>query len=129
MLGAAQLLPGGEPEQGIALLEAARRELPQRADVVYNLIQLYLADNRVGPAAALLSGVLPRLADAEMVALAREAVERKSFLKAAQQALADGQVDEGLRLLDRAFEVTSDADVRAAIAAHRATIERRSGGR
>ena len=129
MLGAAQLLVGGEPERGIALLEEVRRELPQRADVVFNLIQLYLADDRIAPAAALLSGVLPRLANAEMLAAAREVVERKSFLKAARQALADGQVDEGLRLLDRAFEVTSDAEVRAAIAAHRATVERRSGGR
>ena len=68
-------------------------------------------------------------ADAEMLARAREAVERSSFLKAARAALADGQVDEGLRLLDQALEVTSDADTRAAIAAQRATIARGTGRR
>lgn len=129
MLGAAQLLPGGRPERGIALLEEARSELPQRADVVYNLLQLYLVDDQIGPAAALLGGPLARLADAEMLARAREAVERSSFLKAARAALADGQVDEGLRLLDQALEVTSDADTRAAIAAQRATIARGTGRR
>ncbi len=129
MLGAAQLLPGGAPERGIALLEEVRRELPQRADIVFNLLQLNLADDRVAPAAALLGGALARLADAEMLARAREAVERTSYLKAAREALADGQVDEGLRLLDRALEATSDAQMRAAIAAQRATIERRAGYR
>ena len=129
MLGAAQLLPGGEPERGIGLLEDVRRELPQRADVVLNLIQLYLTADRVAPALALLGGPLPRLADAETVARAREAVERVSYLKAARAALADGQVGEGLRLLDRALEVTSDEQVRAAIAAQRATVERRAGRR
>ena len=127
MLGASQLLPGGDAARGIALLEEVRRELPRRADVAFNLLQLYLADDRIGPAAALLGGPLTRLADAETLARAREAVERSSFLKAARQALADGQVDEGLRLLDQALEVTSDAKVRAAIAARRATIERRMG--
>lgn len=129
MLGAAQLLPGGEPERGIALLEEARTELPQRADVVFNLLQLYLADERIAPAAALLGGPLTRLGDADLLARAREAVERTSFLKAARQALADGQLDEGLQLLDRALEVTSDDRMRAALAAQRATLERRAGGR
>jgi hypothetical protein len=129
MLGAAQLLPGGEAGGGIALLEAVRRELPQRADVVFNLLQLYLADERIAPAAALLGGALARIADDEMMARAREAVERGSFLKAARQALADGQVEEGLRLLDQALAVTSDAEVREALAARRADIERRVGGR
>ena len=126
LLGAAQLLPGGEPERGIALLQEARHELPQRADIVFNLLQLHLAADRILPATALL-GALARLADAEMLARAREAVERASFLKAARDALADGQVDEGLRLLDQALEATSDPEVRAAIAARRATIERRTG--
>jgi tetratricopeptide (TPR) repeat protein len=129
MLGAAQLLPGGDRERGIGLLEEVRHELPQRPDVVFNLLQLYLADDRIAPALALLGGPLTRLADAETVARAREAVERASFLKAAREALADGQVGEGLRLLDRALEVTSDDDVRAAIAAQRAAIERRAGRR
>ena len=129
MLGAAQLLPGGEPARGAALLEQVRRELPQRVDVVFNLLQLYLADDRIAPAAALLGGALARIADDEMVARAREAVERTSFLKAAREALADGAVDEGLQLLDRALEVTSDDDLRAAIASRRAAIERRTRGR
>ncbi len=129
MLGAAQLLPGGEAQRGIALLEAVRGELPQRADVVFNLLQLHLADDRIAPAVALLGGPLARLADAELLARAREAVERSSFLKAAREALAEGQVDEGLRLLDRALEVSSDDQVRAAIAAQRASIERRAGRR
>ncbi|MFQ5349877.1 MAG: tetratricopeptide repeat protein, partial [Thermoanaerobaculia bacterium] len=129
MLGAAQLLPGGEPERGIALLEAVRHELPQRPDVIFNLLQLYLAADRIAPALALLGGALPRIADAETVARAREAVERASLLKAARKALADGQVEEGLSLLDQALEVTSDAEVRTAIAAQRATIERRAGRR
>ena len=128
MLGAAQLLPGGEPARGAVLLEEVRRELPRRADVVFNLLQLYLADDRIAPAAALLGGTLARLADDEMLARAREAVERTSFLKAAREALADGDIEEGLQLLDRALEVTSDADLRAALAARRADIERRSRG-
>lgn len=127
MLGASQLLPGGAPERGIALLEVARRELPQRADLLFNLLQLYLADERIAPAASLLYGALARVADEELLARAREAVERSSFLKAARDALADGQVNEGLRLLDRALEVTSDDGTRAAIAAQRAAIERRVG--
>ncbi len=127
MLGTAQLLPGGDPGRGVALLEEARRELPQRADLVFNLLQLYLAGDRIAPAAALLRGPLTRLADTEQVARAREAVERSSFLKAAREALVEGQVDEGLQLLDQAYEVTSDDETRAAIAARRATIGRRLG--
>ena len=129
MLGAAQLLPGGAPKRGIGLLEEVRADLPQRADVVFNLLQLYLADDQVAPAAALLRGPLARLADAELLARAREAVERTSFLKAAREALAEGEVEEGLHLLDRAMEVTSDDETRAAIAARRAAVERRAGGR
>ena len=66
---------------------------------------------------------------ASRLARAREAVERGSFLKAAREALADGEIDEGLRLLDRALEVSSDDDVRAAIAAQRAAVQRRTGRR
>ena len=129
MLGASQLLPGGQAERGIGLLEEVRRELPRRPDVVFNLIQLYLAETRIAPALALVNGPLARLADAETVARAREAVERAALLEAAREALADGEIDEGLMLLDRALEVTSDDDVRAAIAAQRAAIERRVGRR
>ena len=129
MLGAAQLLPGGDAGRGIGLLEEVRAELPQRVDVVFNLLQLYLAADRISPAAALLAGPLARLADAELLARAREAVERTSFLKAAREALAEGQIEEGLHLLDRALEVTSDDDVRAAIAARRAAVERQTGRR
>ena len=129
MLGAAQLLAGGEAKRGIGLLEEVRSELPQRPDVVFNLLQLYLADDQVAPAASLLRGPLARLADAELLARAREAVERTSFLKAAREALAEGQLEEGLDLLDRAMEVTSDDEMRAAIAARRAAVERRAGGR
>ncbi|PWG74188.1 hypothetical protein DF186_19190, partial [Enterococcus hirae] len=46
-----------------------------------------------------------------------------------EEALADGEIDEGLRLLDRALEVTSDDDARAAIAARRAAVARRFGRR
>ncbi len=129
LLGAAQLLPGGEPERGVALLEEARRELPQRPDVVFNLLQLYLVQDRIEPAAALLRGSPARLAEAGLLARAQEALERTALLKAARVALADGDLEEGRRLYDRALEVTTDAEMRAALAAQRASLEQRGGRR
>ncbi len=124
LLGASQLLAGGDVEHGVELLEAVRRELPRRADVLYNLVQLYLAAERIPPAAALVRGALAAAGDDELLARAREAVERASLLDAARAAVADGELEEGLRLLDLAFEAANDPEVKASLAARRTALRR-----
>ena len=112
MLGVSHLLPGGEPELGIPPLERARSLLPGRGDLLLHLVRLYVRADRDDAAWALTEGELSRIATPEEVAAAREEIERWGLVRAANVALRDGEVEEGLHLFDQAISVTSDPDLR-----------------
>lgn len=125
MLGYSYLFTSGDPEAGIAPLEKARRLLPGRPDVVFHLLQLHLRLGDFDRARALAAGVLTRIGDEELVFKAREEIARAELLKAANEALADGRHEDGLRLLDDAIMATSDPEVRARLEVELRRIESR----
>ena len=125
MLGYAHLFLAGDPSAGVEPLETARRMLPGRADVVFHLLQLRLKLGEFDRARALLDGTLTRIADEEMVFRAREEIERAELLRAANEAMAEGRHEEGLRFLDDAISVTSDPDVRASLESELRRLEAR----
>lgn len=113
LYGYAHLFGDAEPTDGITHLERARARLPGRMDVVFHLVQLHLRGGEVATAEALVEDVLRRRAAPELLARGREEVQRWSLLRAADEALRAGEVEEGLRLFDEAITATSDAAARA----------------
>ena len=73
----------------------------------------------------LTDGVLTRIGDDELVYKAREEIARAELLRAANEALAEGRHEEGIRLLDDAIMATSDPDVRARLESELRRIESR----
>jgi tetratricopeptide (TPR) repeat protein len=112
MRGVAHLLTGGDVEEGIPHLERARELLPGRGDLLLHLVRLYVRADRDDAAWALTEGELSRVAKPEEVAAAREEIERWGLVRGANEALKEGEVEEGLRLFDQAISVTSDPDLR-----------------
>lgn len=108
LLGFTYLFGDEEPEPGIHQLERARRGLPARMDLVFYLVQLHLRNGDFGRAGELVDQVLEPRADPELTQRAREEVERTELLAAMDVALAEGRIDEGLELLDRAIDLTTD---------------------
>ena len=125
MLGYSYLFTSGDPKAGIAPLEKARRLLPGRPDVVFHLLQLHLRLGDFDRARTLAAGVLTRIGDEELVFKAREEITRAELLKAANEALAEGRHEDGLRLLDDAIMATSDPEVRARLEVELRRIESR----
>ncbi len=106
--GYAHLFGDADPAAGISDLERAVAVLPERMDVAYQLVQLYVAAGRFHSAAQVTEGVLARGADPELVIEARQLIERTRLTRAAEKALQEGHGEEALELYDRAIEATSD---------------------
>ncbi len=112
MRGVANLLPGGEVEEGIRHMLTARDLLPGRSDVLLHLVQLYVRAGRESDARAIAEGELSRIAEPEEVAAAQEEIERWGLVRSANEALSVGDYEIGLDLFDQAISVTSDPDLR-----------------
>ncbi len=127
MRGYAHLFGGLDPAAGIPHLERARRELPERSDLLVALVQLYLRADREAEARSVVEGDLARRDEPELLAAAREEIERFRLIRAANLALAAGEEERGLRLLDEAISVTSDPELRMRMEERLETLERRIG--
>ena len=125
MLGYAHLFTSGDPRAGVEPLEKARRLLPGRSDVVFHLMQLHLRLGEFDRARALAAGPLARIGDEELAFRAREEIARAELLRAANEALAEGRHEEGIRLLDDAISATTDPQVRARLEVELRRIEAR----
>ncbi len=128
MRGYAHLFGGLDPTAGVPHLEAARRELPERSDLLLTLAQLYLRADREAEARAVVEGDLARRDEPEILAAAREEVERSSLIGSANRAFASGEPELGLRLLDEAVSITSDPDLRMRMEERLDTLSRRVNG-
>ncbi len=121
-LGATYAFDEADLEAGIAALEEARRRLPARMDVVFNLIGLYARQGEPLAARALLD-VLARAGDPDLLADARESILQGDLVAAARH-LEQGRVDDSLRLLRRVRSRTADRELRSDLDAQIARIER-----
>ncbi|MCB1054017.1 MAG: tetratricopeptide repeat protein [Acidobacteria bacterium] len=116
-LGAVLTLEPQPPAAAVDALEHARRMLPSRPDVVFNLAVLYARTGQRSRAEALIDGPLTRLADDALVTEAREQVLRAE-VEGADRLIADGRGDEALALLERIAEATTDGLWRAELERH-----------
>ncbi len=108
-LGATYSFERGDLSDGIAALEKARRMLPSRMDIAFNLVALYARHGDREKARDLVDDVLGRAGDPAMLAEAREAMVQGD-LAAADALLSAGREEEGLRLLEEVVTGTSDPD-------------------
>ncbi|MDX1384309.1 MAG: tetratricopeptide repeat protein, partial [Thermoanaerobaculia bacterium] len=125
MRGIAQLLPGGDPGDGIPHLERAVRLLPGRTDLMLQLVGLYARAGREDEALALAEGTLARLSDPETAAAAHEEIERWGLIRAADEALAAGDSERAVRLFDQAVSITSDPELRSRMEERLAELQTR----
>jgi tetratricopeptide (TPR) repeat protein len=120
-LGATYALDGSDLEEGIAALEKARRLLPSRMDIVFNLVGLYARSGDRKKAEDLVDKVLSRTDDPALVADARESI-LQGDLAAASRLLQAGRVDETLEILRRVQASTRDPEFRAELDSRIANI-------
>ncbi len=127
MRGYAHLFGGLDPAAGIPHLERARRELPERSDLLLALVQLYVRADREAEARAVVDGDLALRGEPELLQAASEEIERWGLIRSANRAFAEGQAERGLRLLDEAISITSDPELRMRMEERLDTLERRMG--
>lgn len=106
-LGAAWALEPEPTGQGLDALRQARRLLPSRGDVVFNLAMAYARVGRRDEARAVIRHDLTRLGDDEMVREATEAVLRAD-LEHASALLEEGRVEPAQAILERIIDATTD---------------------
>jgi tetratricopeptide (TPR) repeat protein len=97
---------------GIPSLERAMALLPDRADVVFNLVMLHVLAGRFTAARSLFEHQLKQRDQGDLLADAREAVERGELTAAANEASARGESERALELLRRAAALTRDPSLR-----------------
>lgn len=98
-------------EPGLAALESASRRMPERMDIVLHQAQLWMKAGRFEEAERIVESTLARSAEPELVAAAREELRRRRLVFEANAALARGDLERGIELLDRAISITSDPDL------------------
>ena len=128
MLGYSHLFGDLDAGEGVPHLERAVAELTGRSDLLFHLLQLYLKDGQVERAEKLVDRELTRFGDEELVAQAREEVRRSVLIRAANRALAGGEYEQGLLLLDQAISVTTNPTLRSQLIERLDTLERRLAG-
>lgn len=125
-LGQAYLFGDANPRSGVPYLERALEALPQRMDLVFHLVQLHIKAEDFPRARARIEH-LRRWGETEMAERAQEALERGALVQAANQALAEGDVDKGLRLFDEAVSLTSDPAIREQMEEQLRELQNRAG--
>lgn len=125
-LGQAYLFGDADPRSGVPHLERSLEALPLRMDLVFHLVQLHIKAEDF-PRARVRIEHLRRWGETEMAARAQEALERGALVQAANQALAEGDVEKGLRLFDEAVSLTSDPAMREQMEGQLRSLQSRSG--
>lgn len=110
-------------EKGIAELTRASRELPDRADIVFNLAMLTLKSGDIQAARRIVDGPLSRFGKPDWVERAREAVNRSELIGAANNASSAGDDHQALELMRKAREAATAPEVRAALERQLADLE------
>lgn len=128
VLGQSHLFGDADPRDGVPHLTRALEVLPLRMDLVFHLVQLHIKAEDFPQARARIEH-LRRWGEIEMAEQAQEALERGALVQAANRALAEGDVEKGLRLFDEAVSVTSDPDIREQMEEQLRELQRRAGSR
>lgn len=116
LLGYSHLFGDLDAAEGLPHVERAIDLLPGRGDLLVAHVQLLLKDGQPERALEVIEGELAAWGPPEMVARAREEVERWELLQAADRALRIGEADQALELLEEAIELTTDAGLRGRLA-------------
>ncbi len=95
-------------------------------DLVLFLVQALLAAGDPAAAERLVEEVLAPRAEPDLVAAAREEIERSELLSEARRALGEGRPRDGLRLLDEAASITSNPVLRERLEAEADRLRRGS---
>jgi tetratricopeptide (TPR) repeat protein len=122
--GASYFVEPSAAAAGIAYLERAARELPERSDILYNLAMLLTNAGRFDEASATLERRLALLGKPDLLAQGREAVERARLLAASSTALGEKRFEEAEALSRRAVAVTTDPELRAELELNLLDLER-----
>lgn len=112
LFGMAHLVGDVDPSPGIVALTKAHDLLPQRHDVPFHLLRLYLKDKNFDKARRVLENKIEGRADDEMVFAAQEEFNRSRLLHEASMALEDDDGERAVELFDEAISVTSDPGIR-----------------
>jgi len=121
LAGMTYLLAEGDPARGIALLEGASARLPNRADVLGNLVGLYAkAGNR--PMAEKTVARLVPLGSPQEIARAKEMLLDLD-LHASDEAIAKKDYSRALELLRSVEAATADESLRAQVRERIASVE------
>ena len=112
LFGLTHLVGDVDPAPGIAALTKAHDLLPERHDVLFNLLRLYLKDKDFEQAQAVLDSRMEGRVSDEMLLAAREEIDRTRLLHEAALALEEGNGERAVELFDEAIAVTSDPEVR-----------------
>jgi len=109
--GFSYLFSEGSIDPGVEALKRAIRRMPERLDLVLHHAQLLMKAEEFDRAEHLIESSLAPYADPELLAVAREELTRRRLVAAANAALAEGDLEGGIELLDEAISVTSDPDL------------------
>jgi tetratricopeptide (TPR) repeat protein len=120
-LGATYTHATGDVSKGIAALEKARRLLPSRTDVAFNLLALYARAGDLERARELFDSALSREADPVAVEAARGTLADARIV-AAIARVDRGEVEPGLSELEAVRDETRDPDLRARLTEQIASI-------
>lgn len=112
LYGLAHLLDDADPAPGIVALTKAHAWLPERHDVTFHLLQLYLKDEDFAGAERVLAKEIAGRAEPEQALAAREEIDRARLLYQASAALEEGDAERAVELYDEAISVTSDPEMR-----------------
>lgn len=120
-LGTTHTLDRRPPPAALAALERARRDLPDRPDLAFNLALLYARAGRRQDAVGLVESVLVPKSDGDLVAQAREGILQAELL-ALDDLLAAERLAEALALVEHVYEETTDAALQRQLGDQAATL-------
>ncbi len=110
--GIAHLVGEVDARPGIESLRKAWQWLPGRDDLPLSLLRLYLKAERIEEARQVYRAAFSRHPETESAFRAIEEIDRAVLLAESARALEDGEVEEGLQLLDEAVTITTDGNLR-----------------
>ncbi len=123
LLGLSYFSEGAAGRPGISHLERAAALLPERGEIVYNLAMLQLNAGEIEAAREVVEKWLSRLDRPDLLAPAREAVERAHWIEEAREAGEAGRLEDAVAAWRQAIEATRDPAEKSALVDRLADFE------
>ncbi len=122
-LGATYVFASGDLSDGVAALETARRMLPARQDIAFNLVGLYGRSGRRDQARSLIDTVIARFNDPALTRRAEESLLHADIVSA-EKLLDSGDLEAGLRRLEETVPKLNDPQIKARVQARIQEVQR-----